>query len=160
MNSIDKPVTIPALNHKNAQKTEAQAATCGSAGHEAYWTCPDCGKYLADENGQMDTGKTFDTADSFTVAATGIHTWDDGVVTVEPTVKADGEKLYTCTVCSATRTESIPKLADSGEKPGDSGEKPNNGSVETGDSGVLLWIALFSVAALGTCVLTRKKREA
>ena len=160
LNSINEPVIIPALNHKNAQKTEAQAATCGSAGHEAYWTCPDCGKYLADESGQMDTGKTFDTADSFTVAATGIHTWDDGVVTVEPTVKADGEKLYTCTVCSATRTESIPKLADSGEKPGDSGEKPNNGSVETGDSGVLLWIALFSVAALGTCVLTRKKREA
>ena len=160
LNSIDEPVIIPALNHKNAQKTEAQAATCGSAGHEDYWTCPDCGKYLADESGQMDTGKTFDTADSFTVAATGIHTWDDGVVTVEPTVKADGEKLYTCTVCSATRTESIPKLADSGEKPGDSGEKPNNGSVETGDSGVLLWIALFSVAALGTCVLTRKKREA
>ena len=105
---ITEPTAIPALNHKNAQKTEAQAATCGSAGHEAYWTCPDCGKYLADESGQMDTGKTFDTADSFTVAATGIHTWDDGVVTVEPTVKADGEKLYTCTVCSATRTEKLP----------------------------------------------------
>ena len=35
------------------------------------------------------------------------HEWDDGVVTKEPTGEEKGEKLYTCTVCGATRTEEI-----------------------------------------------------
>ncbi len=38
------------------------------------------------------------------------HTWDDGVVSLEPTVDHEGEMLYTCTVCAATRTEAIPKI--------------------------------------------------
>ena len=38
------------------------------------------------------------------------HTWDDGVVTIEPTETEPGEKTYTCTICNASRTESIPKL--------------------------------------------------
>ncbi|MCD8381169.1 MAG: S-layer homology domain-containing protein, partial [Lachnospiraceae bacterium] len=42
-----------------------------------------------------------------TVAATG-HTWDDGVVTVEPTETETGVKTYTCTVCGDTYTEVIP----------------------------------------------------
>ena len=36
--------------------------------------------------------------------------WDNGVVTTQPTVEAEGVKTYTCTVCGATRTETIPKL--------------------------------------------------
>ncbi len=31
------------------------------------------------------------------------HTWDAGKVLVEPTEEADGEKLYTCTVCGGTK---------------------------------------------------------
>ncbi len=38
------------------------------------------------------------------------HVWDDGVVTVEPTVKAKGEKTFTCTVCEATKVEEVAKL--------------------------------------------------
>jgi len=38
------------------------------------------------------------------------HTWDAGKVTKEATEKADGVKTYTCTVCKATKTETIPKL--------------------------------------------------
>jgi hypothetical protein len=37
------------------------------------------------------------------------HVWNEGEVTKEPTVEAEGEKTYTCTVCGATRTESISK---------------------------------------------------
>ena len=33
------------------------------------------------------------------------HVWDSGVVTKEPTCTETGEMLYTCTVCSSTRTE-------------------------------------------------------
>ena len=38
------------------------------------------------------------------------HTWDAGVVTLEPTEEAEGNKLFTCTVCSATKNEKIEKL--------------------------------------------------
>ena len=38
------------------------------------------------------------------------HTWNDGVVQKEATTTAVGEKLYTCTVCGATKTEEIPMV--------------------------------------------------
>ena len=38
------------------------------------------------------------------------HTWDDGVVTKEATYDAEGEKTFTCPICSRTKIESIEKL--------------------------------------------------
>ena len=38
------------------------------------------------------------------------HTWDDGVVTTPATCTEAGVKTYTCTTCSATKTEGIPAL--------------------------------------------------
>ena len=38
------------------------------------------------------------------------HTWDNGKVTKQPTCLATGTKLFTCTVCGKTKTETIPKL--------------------------------------------------
>ena len=38
------------------------------------------------------------------------HTYDSGKVTKAATYKEDGIRTYTCTVCKATRKESIPKL--------------------------------------------------
>ena len=38
------------------------------------------------------------------------HKWDDGIVSKEPTTTESGEKLFTCSVCKATRTETIPML--------------------------------------------------
>ena len=37
------------------------------------------------------------------------HSWDEGVVTREPTVEVEGEKTYTCYLCGATHIEAIPK---------------------------------------------------
>ena len=42
----------------------------------------------------------------------GPHTWDTGRVTTNPTTTSEGVKTYTCTVCSATKTESILPLVD------------------------------------------------
>ena len=36
------------------------------------------------------------------------HSWDDGEVTTSPTCTAAGVKTYTCTACSATKTEPVP----------------------------------------------------
>ena len=38
------------------------------------------------------------------------HAWDNGVITVNPTEDAVGEKTYTCTVCGYSRTEEVEKL--------------------------------------------------
>ena len=41
------------------------------------------------------------------------HTWDGGTVTTAATCTEAGEKTYTCTVCSATKTEPIPATGHS-----------------------------------------------
>ena len=43
---------------------------------------------------------------------TGDCTFDDGVVTQEPTHFEEGVKTYTCTVCERRKTESIPKTTE------------------------------------------------
>ena len=43
---------------------------------------------------------------------TAVHTWNKGAVTKKPTCKETGVKTYTCTGCSATYTEDIPKTED------------------------------------------------
>lgn len=40
----------------------------------------------------------------------GEHSWDDGVVTVEPTEESEGEIRYTCHVCGTYETEILPVL--------------------------------------------------
>ena len=42
---------------------------------------------------------------------TADHGWDEGTVTLAPTCQATGEALFTCAVCAATRTETLP-IAD------------------------------------------------
>ena len=73
-------------------------ATCEEKGADIYTS----GKF---ENKAFEVQtKTIETED-----ATG-HSWDEGVVTREATTASEGEKTFTCTVCEATKTESIPKL--------------------------------------------------
>ena len=66
-------------------------ATCGEAGR-VDTICSNCGEVIATKE----------------IPATGAHTWDNGTVTTEPTETTPGVRTYTCTVCSATRTETIP----------------------------------------------------
>ncbi len=43
---------------------------------------------------------------------TQAHIWNSGTVTKPATCKVEGEKSYSCTVCGASKTESIPKTND------------------------------------------------
>ncbi len=80
------------------QKTETIAKT---ADHEyGAWEKED------DENHK----KTCSCSD----VAREAHTWDEGVVTLEPTYSAEGVKTFTCSVCNGTKTEAIAKLVSSG----------------------------------------------
>ncbi|MCM1023521.1 MAG: hypothetical protein NC395_05615 [Prevotella sp.] len=45
------------------------------------------------------------------VSAKAPHDWDEGVITVQPTETAKGEKTYTCTVCGAAKTEPVSELS-------------------------------------------------
>lgn len=40
------------------------------------------------------------------------HTWDNGVVTTQPTTGKEGVKTFICTVCKETKTETIDKLGE------------------------------------------------
>ncbi len=73
----------------------ASPATCVSAA-QYYYSCT-CGAV---------------GTETFASGETVEHTWNEGVVTVEPTHTAPGEKTYTCTVCNQTRTEEIPASAE------------------------------------------------
>ena len=66
-------------------------ATCGEAGH-VDTICSNCGEVVSTKE----------------IPATGAHTWDNGTVTTEPTETTPGVRTFTCAVCSATRTETIP----------------------------------------------------
>ncbi|MBE6958445.1 MAG: hypothetical protein E7447_04765, partial [Ruminococcaceae bacterium] len=59
--------------------------TCATAGSSVV-TCPNCG-----------------ATSTTVIAATGNHTWDDGVVTA-PTCSDKGYTTYTCAVCGTTET--------------------------------------------------------
>ena len=66
-------------------------ATCGEAGRTET-ICDNCGEVTATKE----------------IPATGEHTWDNGKVTTEPTENEPGVRTFTCAVCGATRTETIP----------------------------------------------------
>ena len=53
------------------------------------------------------------------VSGKATHDWDNGVVTKEATTAEEGVMTFTCTVCEATRTESIPMLPVPGDLNGD-----------------------------------------
>lgn len=65
------------------------------------------------------------------------HKWDAGKVTKEATATAEGERIYTCTVCGETKKEVIPKVADGGTTDGSGAEDktPAVGTTEADTSG-------------------------
>lgn len=82
-----------------------------------------------------------------TITVNDGHTWDSGKVTKKATTTEKGEKIYTCTVCGAAKTESIPALNET-SKTGD-------------DSNMWLWIALVLISGTGltAAVAIGRKRK-
>ncbi len=154
-------ITLPPKMHTHTlDKTEEKAASCTEDGNEAYWTCSVCHKMFSDENGTIEitavptissTGHAFaaewsnnETNHWHTAICEhidekrdeAVHAWNNGVVTIEPTEEAEGEKTYTCTVCNYTKTEIIPKLdiTDTETTP-DVTEPPVTDPSDTGSTG-------------------------
>lgn len=57
----------------------------------------------------LNNGSDGSSYKSDSVPAKG-HQWNAGVVTKEATASANGEKLFTCSVCGETKTEPIPAI--------------------------------------------------
>lgn len=124
-------VIIPMAAHK-LEVFAAKEPTCELDGNIAYQTCSVCKKFFSED------GKTEITLDSTVLSAKGhsfstewshddnnhwhpatcehtdevsekaAHAWNAGVITTEPTETTTGVKTYTCTVCSRTKTETVP----------------------------------------------------
>ncbi|MGN1105870.1 MAG: hypothetical protein ACI4RH_04400, partial [Huintestinicola sp.] len=125
----------PALGHIHANHLTPVSEvpeTCTTDGVKAHYEC-DCGKLFADDQAATEV-----TADDLKIAAhhsygtdwvsdndddhyhlcsvcgdkTDItaHSYDDGVITTEPTEQTTGIKTYTCSECNHTKTEIVPKL--------------------------------------------------
>lgn len=92
-----------------AEATETTAQSCTvcnyiikeALGHQHQFG----GEWQSDANGHWQACSCGEKADS------QAHSFDGGKVTKAATESAEGVKTFTCTVCGATKTESIPKLA-------------------------------------------------
>lgn len=84
-------LTAATCTHQNTEVRDAVEATCTTEGYTGDTYCNDCKTVIT-------TG---------TVIPVKAHTYDNGVITKEPTETENGIKTFTCTVCGATKTEEV-----------------------------------------------------
>ena len=95
------------------EKTEGvRTYTCEICGYEKTESVPKLGhipsaKWSYDSENHWKECTAEDCNEKLELAA---HTFDNGVITAEPTDTTDGVRTYTCTVCGYEKTESIEKL--------------------------------------------------
>ena len=101
-------VTVDAINTKYVSHSSSSYASfrCVEAHEHSYTavvTAPTC-------TAKGYTTHTCSCGDSYVDTYTDAlgHAWDGGTVTKQPTATETGIKTYTCTRCSATKTETIP----------------------------------------------------
>ena len=78
--------------HTETEVRDAKPATCAQEGYTGDTYCKSCGEKIV-------TGTT--------IPKTQNHTWDAGTVTTPATCTDSGVKTFTCSVCNATKTETI-----------------------------------------------------
>ena len=88
------PVAAVPCAHNNMETVAAAAATCEIAGNNAYYHCPDCGKYFKDAAGSTET-----TVAAETIAALG-HNYSTTATQLDAT-----NHKYVCSRCDAYTTE-------------------------------------------------------
>ena len=126
--------SIP-VAHSETEIKNKKAATCTEKGYTGDICCKDCGVIIEAGTGIDAKGHTEEVipGKAATCTETGLtegshcsvcntvikaqdvikakgHSFDEGVVTKEPTYDEEGEKLCTCLVCKATEKKVIDKL--------------------------------------------------
>ena len=97
-----------AANHvPGAEATETTDQVCTVCGYVMQEALGHTHNYNSSKSDETNHWKECACGDKAEVSQ---HTWDDGEITKEATVDAEGVKTYTCTVCGHTKDESIAKL--------------------------------------------------
>ena len=103
--SYTSTVTTPATCTANGVRTY----TCG-CGHSYTETITKTEHSYANEWNKDDTYHWRVCTKCGAAGTKSAHVWNDGAVTTEPTETSTGIKTFTCTTCSATKTETIATL--------------------------------------------------
>lgn len=112
---------IAAIGHGTTEIRNEKTASCSSEGYTGDLYCTVCGQGIS--SGSV-------------IAKTG-HSWDNGVITKEPTAAEEGIKTYTCRNCGATQTETLAKLEPQTATPGKIiKDKATNGVYKVLDDGL------------------------
>lgn len=82
-----------------AEQTKENVVTANKLGHDF-----ENGTWQSDGDEHWKKCSRCDVTDE---ASKAPHNWDTGVIKKQPTCTTAGEKTFTCTVCSATRTETV-----------------------------------------------------
>ena len=113
-NVITSPVEIPATGHKYGEWTKFDA-------NQHQGVCEHDKSHVVKEN----------------------HKWDAGKETKKATEKATGVKTYNCTVCKATKNETIPKLTPTPKPPTPKVSKQPSVKIKAGKKSMTLgWIRI------------------
>lgn len=107
-------------NHSWNSGTITKPTSCKEAGEKTF-TCTTCNATKTETIAKLTTHtyggwtKVNDATHKHTCSVcqkeeTANHTWNSGAVTKKASCKENGVKTYTCTTCSATKTETITKL--------------------------------------------------
>lgn len=91
ISETDYNLSDPSCTHQNTEIRDKKEATCKEEGYTGNTYCLDCQNVAA----------------AGTVIPKKDHTFGEGVVTKAATCTEDGEKTYTCSVCSETKVETI-----------------------------------------------------
>ena len=94
----DKPIEATGCKHENTAVKNEKAATCEEAGYTGDTYCADCDRLMTSGTEIEPLG----------------HSWDEGVITKEPTATEKGIRTYTCTGCKGTETKEIPATGADG----------------------------------------------
>ena len=94
--SVTYTITRSACEHSHTVDRYYSSASCTSSGYSGDTYCTDCGALVSS---------------GYTISAYG-HSYDDGVITTEPTTETEGTAIYTCKRCKHQETRSLGKLND------------------------------------------------
>ena len=89
-------ITRENCNHPHTVDRYYSSASCTSSGYSGDTYCTDCGALVSY---------------GYTISAYG-HSYDDGVITTEPTTETEGTAIYTCKRCKHQETRTLGKLND------------------------------------------------
>ena len=95
-NPAPGPGPAPAsCTHEETELRNVREATCTQEGYTGDEYCKNCGSML--------------TTGSIVPIDPDNHSYDEGIITTEPTMLAEGIRTYTCSRCGHTYTEAIPR---------------------------------------------------